>query len=81
VTEQDIASQGSGTKLIGFCPNFFAPFLCGGCLDDAVNPGDPVCSPNCVCTPLPPICGSDAGSDVIDEGDASPDASADASLD
>ncbi len=81
VTEADIAGQ-SGPFMIGFCPNPFACFLC---TNDAVKPGDIVCSPKCLCVPLPPIC-TDGGVDGGDAGDASsdgsvPDASSDAPSD
>jgi len=70
VTQAEIDSQGGGF-MVGFCPN---PFACFGCLNDAVNPGDIVCSPKCICTPLPPLCvdGGDGGDDGGDgeAGDA-----------
>ena len=82
VTQAEIDSQGSAPLQIGFCIHFFSPFLCGQCMDDAVNPGDMVCGPDCLCKPLPPICGTeDAGADVIDEGSEAGDASADVSTD
>jgi hypothetical protein len=74
VTQQEIDSQGSGTQ-IGFCPNPFAGFGCafGGCTSDGVNPGDIVCSPACVCAPLPPLC-TDGGADADTDADADADA-------
>ncbi len=68
VTPQEIAAQSSQPLQVGFCFNAFA---CFGCLDDAIKPGDVVCSPKCLCVPLPPICGSDAGSDAADSADDS----------
>jgi hypothetical protein len=78
VTQAEIDNQ-SGPFMIGFCNN---PFLCFLCPDDAVNPGDIVCSPGCQCVPLPPIC-SDAGVDASDDAEDGSDAGtpADASLD
>lgn len=60
VTQQDIDGQSTQPFEIGFCHN---PFACILCPNNAVNPGDIVCSPNCLCAPLPPRCGSDAGAD------------------
>ncbi|HMR04189.1 MAG TPA: hypothetical protein PKA88_00360 [Polyangiaceae bacterium] len=74
VTHAEIANQ-SGPFMIGFCGN---PFACLLCTDDAVKPGDIVCSPKCLCVPLPPLCIDDAGAD---SGDAASDASSDAPLD
>ncbi len=68
VTPQEIAAQSSQPLQVGFC---FNPFACFGCLDDAIKPGDIVCSPKCLCVALPPICGSDAGSDAADSADDS----------
>jgi hypothetical protein len=76
VTQQDVANQSTQPFQVGFC---FNPFACFGCPNDAVNPGDIVCAPACVCAPLPPICGSDAGTDAPD--DAAPDAPDDSGLD
>jgi hypothetical protein len=72
VTHAQIANQ-SGPFMIGFCGN---PFACLLCTDDAVKPGDIVCSPKCLCVPLPPLCIDDAGA-----GDAATDASGDAPAD
>jgi hypothetical protein len=79
VTHAEIANQ-SGPFMIGFCINPFACFLCP---DDAVKPGDVVCSPKCLCVPLPPLCVDDAGADSGDAatGDAASDAAADAPKD
>lgn len=47
-----------------------------------MNPGDIVCSPNCLCVPLPPLCtdgGVEAGTDA--SADAATDAAADAATD
>ncbi len=75
VTQAEIDSQSSQPFQIGFCFNAFACFLCSS---DAVNPGDIVCSPNCLCVPLPPLCTEDGGTDASsDAGDASADADAD----
>jgi hypothetical protein len=77
VTQQEIDAQSTGALFMGFCPNPFGVFACAFvCPDDAVMPGDLVCSPICLCAPLPPLCGSDAGVD----GDAADDAAADASI-
>jgi hypothetical protein len=69
VTQQDIASQSSQPFEVGFC---FNPFACFACSNDAVNPGDIVCSPKCLCVPLPPLCMSDAGPDAPDDGGPPP---------
>jgi len=82
VTQAEIDAQGAPFTL-GFCVG--AIFGCAfACPNDAVKPGDMVCSPKCICAPLPPICsdaGSDAGDaagDAAEAGDAGPaDASAD----
>lgn len=66
VTEAEVAAQSSQPFQIGFC---FNPFACFGCFDDAVNPGDIVCGPTCLCQPLPPLC-TDAGPDAADDADA-----------
>ena len=73
ITQSDFDKQGQGSNVFGFCANPFAGFACifGNCQKDGVNPGDLVCSPTCVCAPLPPICGSDAGADADDADDAS----------
>jgi hypothetical protein len=77
VTQQQIDSQSSGGAVIGFCPNPFAALLgCLACFEDAVQPGDVTCSPTCICAPLPPLCGSDAGVDAdggVDASDAALD--------
>ncbi|MEZ4222202.1 MAG: hypothetical protein R3B13_14800 [Polyangiaceae bacterium] len=66
VTEAEIANQ-SPPFGAGFCANVF---FCFGCPNDAVKPGDLVCSPKCICAPLPPLC-TDGGTDAGDAGDAS----------
>ena len=85
VTQSDIDNQSTQPFQIGFCSNPFAGFLCISCSNDAVNPGDVVCSPGCLCVPLPPICGSDAGldgdADDADDASDSSDAPADAAGD
>ncbi|MFT3775126.1 MAG: hypothetical protein QM820_58005 [Minicystis sp.] len=58
MTQAEVDAQSSQPFEVGFC---FNPFACFLCPDNAVNPGDVVCSPSCVCAPLPPICGTDAG--------------------
>jgi hypothetical protein len=85
VTQMEIDDQGD-TSVIGFCNNLFAGFACAfSCPDDAVNPGDLVCDPNCTCALLPPLCVSvsDAGSDAAPDMDAGSDAApvTDASFD
>jgi hypothetical protein len=68
VTQTDVDNQ--GLNVMGFCNNPFGVFGCLACQNPGVNPGDLVCSPICVCAPMPPICGSDAGTDALDESDA-----------
>ncbi len=67
VTQQDVDNQSSLPFEIGFCVG--NPFACAfTCPDDCVMQGDTCCSPNCTCSPLPPICGTvDAGSDAPDD--------------
>jgi hypothetical protein len=77
VTEAEVASQSSQPFQVGFC---FNPFACFGCLDDAVNPGDIVCGPNCLCAPLPPLC-TDAGTDADVDAETDADAASDAPSD
>jgi hypothetical protein len=45
-------------------------------MNDAVNPGDPVCGPLCVCGVLPPFCSGGTGG-----GGSGGSASADAGTD
>jgi hypothetical protein len=61
VTQAQVDAQSTQLFEVGFCVG--NPFACLACPNDAVNPGDLVCGPNCVCAPLPSICGSDAGTD------------------
>ncbi len=55
--DDQINDQGEPPYFLGFCPNPFGIFGCAlVCPNPAMNPGDSVCSPTCVCAPLPPIC-------------------------
>jgi hypothetical protein len=66
ITQAEFDNQ-NGPFMIDFCANPFAGLACAlaNCANAGVNPGDIVCSPNCVCAPMPPICGTtlDAGVD------------------
>jgi hypothetical protein len=53
------AYDNQGSLGPGFCTNLYDGLVCGlACPNKGVNPGDPVCSPTCVCALMPPICGS-----------------------
>jgi hypothetical protein len=67
VTQKEVDAQSTQPFQIGFC---FNPFACFACSNDAVKPGDITCSPKCLCVPLPPICGDDAGSDAADAAES-----------
>jgi hypothetical protein len=61
VTQAQVNAQSTLPEQVDFCDNNL--FACLFCSCPGVHPGDIVCSPTCLCAPMPPICPDDAGTD------------------